>query len=53
MTSGTTVPGVTLDEPALRRALGATWSSVRVVERTGSTNADLLAAVRAALAEVG
>ncbi len=36
-----------LDAGALREALGASWARVEVVETTGSTNADLLAAVAA------
>src|SRR5690606_10351762 len=33
-----------LDAAALRAALGGRWAQVDVVERTGSTNADLLVA---------
>lgn len=36
-----------LDADELRSALGGSWARVDVVERTGSTNADLLAAARA------
>ncbi|MGH3738534.1 MAG: biotin--[acetyl-CoA-carboxylase] ligase, partial [Micromonosporaceae bacterium] len=43
-----------LDEAALRRAVlrpDGLWSSLRVVERTASTNADLVAAARGGAAE--